>query len=212
MRKLTLSDLPSVRGKLIENAPLAPYSWFRVGGPADALFLPADEEDLAAFLSDLDQSIPVTVLGVGSNLIIRDGGIEGVVVRLMGKYWGNVDLLNATTIEARAGALDMAVAREAAKNGTRGLEFLSGIPGSIGGATRTNAGCYGRELKDVLNQLVGITRSGERVRYQGEMIDYDLPQITMSYRHTDLPSDLIVTSLVLSGMPDRNSCHRCAAS
>lgn len=199
MKKLTLTDLPCAQGRLIENAPLAPYSWFRVGGPADVLFLPKDEEDLAAFLSGLDQDIPVTVLGVGSNLIIRDGGIEGVVVRLMGKYWGNIDLLNATTLQARAGALDMAVACEAAKNGMRGLEFLSGIPGCIGGATRTNAGCYGRELKDILNQIEGLNRHGESVRYQGKMIDYDLPQLRMSYRHTDLPADLIVTSLVLSG-------------
>ncbi len=191
--------LPPVRGKLIEGAPLAPYTWFRVGGPADILFLPEDEDDLSAFLAVLDPAVPVTVLGVGSNLIVRDGGIEGVVIRLMGKHWGKVEAINATSFRAGAGALDLAVAKAAAANGTRGLEFLSGIPGSIGGATRTNAGCYGRELKDVLNQLDGITRTGERVTYQGTLVDYGLPQIRMDYRHSELPEDFIVTRLVLSG-------------
>ena len=196
---MTRTSFPPVRGKLIENAPLAPYTWFRVGGPADALFLPADEEDLAQFLAALDPAIPVTVLGVGSNLIVRDGGIEGVVIRLMGKHWGKVEAINATSFWAGAGALDLAVAKAAAANGTRGLEFLSGIPGSIGGATRTNAGCYGRELKDVLNQLEGIARTGERVTYQGALVDYGLPQVRMDYRHSELPEDFIVTRLVLSG-------------
>lgn len=196
---MTLTSFPPVRGKLIENAPLAPYTWFRVGGPADALFLPADEDDLAQFLAALDPAIPVTVLGVGSNLIVRDGGIEGVVIRLMGKHWGKVEAINATSFWAGAGALDLAVAKAAAANGTRGLEFLSGIPGSIGGATRTNAGCYGRELKDVLNQLEGITRTGERMTYQGDLVDYGLPEVRMDYRHSELPEDFIVTRLVLSG-------------
>lgn len=196
---MTLPSLPPARGKLIANAPLAPYTWFRVGGPADTLFLPEDEADLEAFLKALDPAIPVTVLGVGSNLIVRDGGIEGVVIRLMGKHWGKVEAINATSFWAGAGALDLAVAKAAAVNGTRGLEFLSGIPGTIGGATRTNAGCYGRELKEILNQLEGITRAGERVTYQGSMIDYGLPQVGMSYRHSELPEDFIVTRLVLSG-------------
>ena len=108
-------SLPPVRGKLLHNASLAPYTWFRVGGPADWLFLPADEDDLADFLSALDRSVPVTVLGVGSNLIVRDGGIEGVVVRLMGKYWGEIDALDDGTVAARAGALDLSVAKAAAR-------------------------------------------------------------------------------------------------
>ena len=157
-------SLPPVRGKILPDASLAPYTWFRVGGPADYLFLPADAEDLSQFLTALDPAVPVTTLGVGSNLIVRDGGIEGVVIRLMGKYWG-----------------------------------LSGIPGSIGGATRTNAGCYGRELKDVLNQLEGVTRSGEHIVYQGGMVDYGLPTVQMDYRHSELPEDFIVTRLLLSG-------------
>ena len=144
---MTAFPLPPVRGKIIENAPLAPYTWFRVGGPADALFLPADEEDLSAFLTALDPDVPVTVLGVGSNVIVRDGGIRGVVIRLMGKYWGMAQALDGITMEARAGALDLAVAKAAAQNGIRGLEFLSGIPGSIGGH-RTAAGTPRRHAAD----------------------------------------------------------------
>jgi len=193
------SKLPPVRGKLIEAAPLAPYTWFRVGGPADALFLPADEEDLTAFLAALPGEVPVTVLGVGSNVIVRDGGIEGVVIRLMGKHWGELTDINATSVSARAGALDLSVAKHAAKEGLDGLSFLSGIPGSIGGAVRTNAGCYGCELKDVLNQVTGVTRSGEIKTWQGQMVDYGLPQVSFSYRHTDFPSDVIITEILLSG-------------
>lgn len=196
---LTLNDLPEVRGKLSLKAPLAPYTWFRAGGPADALFLPADEDDLSAFLAALDPAIPLTVLGVGSNVIVRDGGLEGVVIRLAGGYWGAADPLNATSVSARAGALDMRIAQVAAKNGTAGLEFLSGIPGSIGGAVRTNAGCYGRELKDALNRLYAVTRSGERVSFQGSLVDHGDSEIGFSYRHTDFPPDLIVTEVVLSG-------------
>ena len=196
---MTAFPLPPVRGKILENAPLAPYTWFRVGGPADALFLPADEEDLQAFLTALDPSVPVTVLGVGSNVIVRDGGIEGVVIRLMGKYWGNADALDGITVEARAGALDLAVAKTAAANGIRGLEFLSGIPGSIGGATRTNAGCYGRELRDTLVALHGFRRDGSRAAYRGPGKPGAQPEAHFSYRHTDLPDDLIVTRLILEG-------------
>ena len=195
----TDTSLPPVRGKILQNASLAPYTWFRVGGPADWLFLPADAEDLSLFLRELDPAVPVTTLGVGSNLIVRDGGIEGVTIRLMGKYWGEVSAVNATTLSAGAGALDLAVARAAAANGTRGLEFLSGIPGSIGGATRTNAGGYGRELKGVLNKLEGITRAGEPVAYQGDRAEYGLPALKMDYRHSELPEDFIVTRLLLSG-------------
>ena len=192
-------NLPEVRGKLIPGAELAPYTWFRVGGPADALFLPADEEDLAAFLKALDPAIPVTVLGVGSNLIVRDGGIPGVVIRLMGKYWGEIEALDGITLTARAGALDLAVAKAAASNGITGLEFLSGIPGSLGGATRTNAGCYGAELRDRLVALHGFRRDGSRAAYRGPGKPGALPEAHFSYRHTDLPDDLIVTRLILEG-------------
>ena len=190
------SKLPPVRGKLIENAPLAPYTWFRVGGAADALFLPADKEDLAAFLSALPDEVPVTVLGVGSNVIVRDGGIGGVAVRLMGKYWGEI-ARNEGEVRARAGALDLAIAKYAAREGLSGLSFLSGIPGSIGGAVRTNAGCYGRELRDVALRIEGVTRAGEPVAYQTGLSDFGLPLTKFSYRHTDFPDDVIVSQVVL---------------
>ena len=196
---LDLADLPKTRGKLIERPSLAPYTWFRVGGPADVLFLPADEDDLAAFLKALPESIPLTVLGVGSNTIVRDGGIAGVTVRLMGKYWGETNRIADTQLEARAGALDLSVAKAAAKSGLSGLSFLSGIPGTIGGALRTNAGCYGRELKDVLSTLHGVTRAGDPVVYQGGRADFGHPKIDFSYRHSDLPPDVIVTRVVLTG-------------
>lgn len=194
-----LDRLPKVRGQLLADQALAPFTWFRVGGAADALFLPKDEDDLSHFLAKLDPLIPVTVLGAASNVIVRDGGVVGVVVRLAGKYWGEIEVLNATTLRARAGALDMAVARKAAAEGIAGLEFLSGIPGTLGGAVPTNAGCYGRELKDVLLQLEGFNRKGERVVMQGLLVDDGKAQLHMEYRHTDLPEDVIVTALVLAG-------------
>ncbi|MEO1643441.1 MAG: UDP-N-acetylmuramate dehydrogenase, partial [Pseudomonadota bacterium] len=126
--------------------------------------------------------------------IVRDGGIEGVVIRLMGGYWGQVEIDEDGQVKARAGALDLSVARAAAKAGVSGLSFLSGIPGSVGGAVRTNAGCYGRELSDVVGAVEGITRRGERiVRARGD--------IHFSYRHTDFPDDIIVTRLHLNGTP-----------
>jgi UDP-N-acetylmuramate dehydrogenase len=187
-------SLPEVRGKLLRDAPLAPYTWFRVGGAADALFLPADEDDLADFLKALPEDVPVTVLGVGSNTIVRDGGIEGVVIRLMGGYWGAIEVQADGEVLARSGALDLSVARAAAKAGVSGLSFLSGIPGSMGGAIRTNAGCYGRELSDVVSAVEGINRRGEKtVRLRN--------QIHFNYRHTDFPDEIIVTRLYLIGQP-----------
>lgn len=191
-----LESLPPLRGKLLKDAPLAPYTWFRVGGTADALFLPADDADLASFLKALPEEVPVTVLGVGSNTIVRDGGIEGVVVRLMGGYWGKVKHYE-TRVSARAGALDLSVAKAAARAGIGGLSFLSGIPGSIGGAVRTNAGCYGHELSDIVTAVDGISRAGEPVTLQRKDIGF-------SYRHTDFASNIVVTQLHLegSGMAD----------
>lgn len=194
--------LPDVRGKLLFDQPLAPYTWFRVGGPADVLFLPKDEDDLAGFLKALPEEMPLHFMGVASNSIIRDGGIEGVTIRLMGGYWGGVEPVGAHSLFARAGALDLAVAKASAKHAIAGLTFLSGIPGSIGGAVRTNAGCYGRELKDVANQIEGITRSGERVRFEAEIAQYGDPKIDFSYRHTNFPDDVIVTGILLTGSGD----------
>ena len=191
-----ISKCPPVRGKLIENTPLAPYTWFRVGGAADALFLPADKDDLAAFLQALLETVPVTILGVGSNVIVRDGGIAGVVIRLMGKYWGEISH-QGDEVSARAGALDLAIAKYAARANLAGLSFLSGIPGSIGGAVRTNAGCYGRELRDVALMVRGINRAGEHVAFQTGVRDFGLPHVGFSYRHTDFSSEIIVTDVQL---------------
>ncbi|MEM1146710.1 MAG: UDP-N-acetylmuramate dehydrogenase [Pseudomonadota bacterium] len=185
------NTLPELRGKMMKNAALAPYTWFRVGGVADALFLPADEADLATCLKALPQEVPVTVLGVGSNTIVRDGGIEGLVVRLMGGYWGEV-CIEGDQLTARAGALDLSVAKAAAKAGLSGLSFLSGIPGSMGGAVRTNAGCYGFALGDAVTRVDGICRDGTAISLAREKIGF-------AYRDTDFPADVIVTCLHLKG-------------
>ena len=191
------STLPDVRGQLIMDAPLAPYTWFRVGGPTDVLFLPADADDLSAFLAALPEAVPVTVLGVGSNVIVRDGGLAGVVVRLAGRAWAQQETVSDETIRVGTGALDLAVAKTAAEAGQGGLSFLSGIPGTLGGAMRTNAGCYGRELKDVLVSIEAVTRAGDRVQLPASALG-------LTYRHSDLPEDLIVTSATLKVEPGQD--------
>lgn len=187
-------DLPEVRGKLLRDEPLGPYTWFRVGGAADVLFLPADADDLADFLKALDPRVPVTVLGVGSNVIVRDGGVEGVVIRLAGRPWAQITT-GGDTITAGAGALDSMVARASAKAGIGGLEFYAGIPGTIGGALIMNAGCYGSETKDVLVSARGLTRSGER-------LDYALADFGYTYRHSEAPADIIWLEATYRGTPD----------
>lgn len=185
--------LPTVRGRLLFDERLAPFTWFRVGGPADVLFLPADEEDLAALLAALPLEVPVTVLGSGSNVIVRDGGIEGVVVRLAGRGFGEVALdETAAQLIAGAAVLDAAVARAAAKGGLAGLEFFAGIPGSIGGALTMNAGCYGAETADVLVVAWGVDRTGRRQ----VVMPADL---RLSYRHSAAPDGLIWTGAILQG-------------
>jgi UDP-N-acetylmuramate dehydrogenase len=186
--------LPEVRGKLLRDEPLGPYTWFRVGGAADVLFLPADADDLADFLKALDASVPVTVLGVGSNVIVRDGGVEGVVIRLAGRPWAQITT-DGDTITAGAGALDSMVARASARAGIGGLEFYAGIPGTIGGALTMNAGCYGSETKDVLVSARGLTRAGERV-------DYALADFGYTYRHSEVPADIIWLEATYRGRPD----------
>lgn len=189
-------SLPAVRGKLRLDEPLAPFTWLRVGGPADALFLPADEEDLAAFLRALPPETPVTVLGVGSNVIVRDGGIEGVVVRLAGRAFGEIHVeADGAKVIAGPGALDAAVARAAAKAGIAGLAFLAGIPGTIGGALTMNAGCYGRETKDVLLAAWGMDTTGEPRAFA-------LPDLGYSYRANAAPLGTIWTGAVFQGCPD----------
>jgi len=188
-----LDRLPPVRGKLLADEPLAPFSWFRVGGPADALFLPKDEDDLADFLSRLDPIIPVTVLGAASNVIVRDGGIAGVVIRL-GPAFGKV-AADGLRVSAGAAALDARVSVVAANAGIAGLEFFSGVPGTIGGALRMNAGCYGRETKDVLVGARALTRDGRRVTLSNADFHF-------SYRHTEAPDDLIFLDALFEGVKD----------
>jgi UDP-N-acetylmuramate dehydrogenase len=187
--------LPAVRGKLLFDEPLAPFTWFRVGGAADVLFLPADVEDLAAFLSGLPAEAPVTVLGVGSNVIVRDGGVEGVVIRLAGRAFGSVQALEGDRIRAGVAALDAQVARAAAKAGIAGLEFYAGIPGSVGGALSMNAGCYGSETKDVLVSAWGYDRTGARR-------DLQLADFGYTYRHSEAPGDIVWVEALFQGRPD----------
>jgi UDP-N-acetylmuramate dehydrogenase len=163
--------LPATRGKLSFDEPLAPFTWLRVGGPADVLFLPQDEDDLAGFLAGLDPAVPVTPIGVGSNLLIRDGGVEGVVIRL-GRAFAAIEPRGEGRIFAGAAALDSAVAREAGRAGVAGLEFYRGVPGAIGGALVMNAGCYGAETKDVLVEAYAVTREGGRATLSNAQMDF----------------------------------------
>jgi UDP-N-acetylmuramate dehydrogenase len=186
--------LPAVRGKLLRDEPLGPFTWFRVGGPAEVLFLPADPDDLASFLRALPAEVPLTILGVGSNVIIRDGGVPGVTIRLAGRAFAGIKA-DGTRLTVGAAALDAMLAREAAKAGIAGLEFYAGIPGSIGGALTMNAGCYGRETKDVLVSAWGYDRSGARR-------ELALADFGYSYRHSDAPADIIWVEAVYEGTPD----------
>ena len=188
--------LPAVRGKILKDEPLGPFTWFRVGGPAEVIFLPQDEDDLATFLKGLDPAVPVMALGVGSNTLVRDGGVDGVVIRL-GKGFAKVEPREKGRIFAGAAVLDAVLAREAAKAGISGLEFYRGVPGSIGGACVMNAGCYGGETKDVLVEAYAVTRSGERLTLSNADLDY-------SYRRSGRAAkgDLIFTGALFEGAPD----------
>ena len=190
-------SLPRVRGKLLFDEPLAPFTWLRVGGPADALFLPQDEDDLATFLAGLNPSVPVIVLGVGSNTLVRDGGVEGVVIRLAGRAFGKVESRGNNTIYAGAAALDANLAREAGKAGIAGLEFYRGVPGLIGGAVVMNAGCYGAETKDVLVEAYAVTRAGEPMTYSNSAMGF-------SYRKSSKAAEggLIFTGALYAGTSD----------
>jgi UDP-N-acetylmuramate dehydrogenase len=188
-----LDRLPPVRGKILANEVLAPFTWFRVGGAADALFLPKDEQDLSEFLSKLDPLIPVTVLGAASNVIVRDGGVAGVVIRL-GPSFGKITT-DGLRVTAGAAALDARVSVAAANAGIAGLEFFSGVPGTIGGALRMNAGCYGSETKDVLVEAVALDRSGKRVALKNADFHF-------SYRHTEAAEDLIFIEALFEGRQD----------
>jgi UDP-N-acetylmuramate dehydrogenase len=181
-----------LRGRLVANAPIAEATWFRVGGPAEALFSPADEDDLACLLNVLPREIPVTMIGLGSNLIVRDGGIQGLVIRLGGRAFGAIEIADDRRVVAGAGAPDQFVAKAAAKAGVDGLAFLRGVPGSIGGALVMNAGAHGREVKDVLIEARGLDRTGASRIFSNEELSFD-------YRHSSAPDDIVFTRATFRG-------------
>ncbi|MBF0372507.1 MAG: UDP-N-acetylmuramate dehydrogenase [Alphaproteobacteria bacterium] len=188
-----IDRLPRVRGRLTADAPLGRQTWFGVGGPAEALFRPADLDDLSRFLAELPEGVPVTVIGVASNLLVRDGGVPGVVIRLGGGF-ARVTALADGLIVAGAGALDANVALTACEAGLGGLEFLSGVPGTIGGALRMNAGAYGAEVKDVLAWAEAVDGSGRVHRLEPAEMGF-------GYRHCAVAEDWIFTAAGLRGRP-----------
>jgi UDP-N-acetylmuramate dehydrogenase len=185
-----IDRLPAVRGRLSAGAPLAGVTWFRVGGPAEVLFRPVDLADLKAFLAAKPQDVPVTVIGVASNLLVRDGGIPGVTIRL-GRGFAGIEA-DGETITAGAAALDLNVAKVAAQAGIAGLEFLCGVPGTLGGAVRMNAGAYDREIKDVLNEAAFVDADGKDIRVPVDALGF-------AYRHSSFPPDWICVSATLAG-------------
>jgi UDP-N-acetylmuramate dehydrogenase len=185
-----IDRLPRVRGRLSEAAPLNRVTWFRVGGPAEVMFRPEDPADLADFLATCPADVPLTLLGVGSNLLVRDGGVPGVVIRLTRGF--NEIAAEHDTIFAGAGALDQNIAKTAQLHGIGGLEFLAGVPGTLGGALRMNAGAYGTEIKDVLMEAEAVHRDGTRRRFAVADLDY-------SYRHCGLDADWIFLGARLKG-------------
>lgn len=190
------TQLPAVRGKLLVDEALAPFTWFRVGGPADVVFLPADEQDLSDFLNALDPAVPVLAIGVGSNLLVRDGGVEGVVIRL-GKGFNTVEALGNNLIKAGSAVPDAILARKAADAGIAGLEFYAGIPGTIGGAVIMNAGCYGSETVNVVKSIRVMDRAGQVRELAVEDLHY-------TYRHSVLQDGevQIVLDAIFEGATD----------
>jgi UDP-N-acetylmuramate dehydrogenase len=187
-----LSQLPTVRGAYEAQAVLAPYTWFRVGGPAEVLFSPADEDDLAAFLAGCPADVALTVIGVASNTLIRDGGIPGVTIKL-GRPFAEIRV-DGTTVTAGAAAPDRKVAAVARDHALTGLEFLTGIPGVVGGAVRMNAGAYGREVVDVILSADAVDRQGGRHRLAAAALD-------LTYRHCGVPEDWIFTRASFTSTP-----------
>ena len=183
--------MPTLRGRLLANEPLAPLTWFRVGGPAQVLFMPEDEADLAYFLTHLPAEIPVTVVGLGSNLIVRDGGVPGVVIRL-GRGFGEVKVEPGERVRAGTAVPDVKVSRAAQEASIAGLAFFRGIPGAIGGALRMNGGAYGRETKDALIEARGVDRQGNVRVFTNADLHY-------TYRHCGAPDDIIFTEALFQG-------------
>lgn len=196
--------MPELRGRLLANQSLGEFIWFRVGGPAQVFFMPDDENDLAYFLRNLPPEIPITVIGAGSNLIVRDGGVPGVVIRL-GRGFNDVKVEDHRVIVGAA-MLDVMVARAAQAAGVAGLAFLSGIPGTVGGALRMNGGAYGGETKDILIEARGVDR-------QGNVRTFSNGDMGFSYRHCGVPDDVIFTTAVLqgrAGVPDEITAEMAA--
>jgi UDP-N-acetylmuramate dehydrogenase len=190
-----VATMPAVRGKLTPNAPLAPLVWFKSGGAAEWLFEPADVEDLIDFLRELDPEVPVMALGLGSNLIVRDGGVPGVVVRL-GKAFAKIDPLDETTLRCGGGASGILVSSTARDAGIAGLEFLRGIPGTVGGFVRMNGGAYGREVRDILVSAKLVLRSGE-------LVEWPLGKLGYIYRHSEVPEGAVVVEATFRGIPGK---------
>jgi UDP-N-acetylmuramate dehydrogenase len=186
--------IDEVRGKLVPNQLLSEVTWFRVGGPAQLFYMPADEADLAFFLAHLPQDIRATTIGLGSNLLIREGGIDGVVIRLSGKAFGQVEILDDHKLRVGTSLPDVKVATAAAEAGIDGLTFYRGIPGGIGGALYMNAGCYGTETRDRMVELRAVTRQGEIVTLTNADMDY-------RYRKSNGPRGAVFTSAVYQGVP-----------
>jgi UDP-N-acetylmuramate dehydrogenase len=183
--------LPDLRGRLAANASLSDITWFRVGGPAQILFRPADEADLAYFLKHLPEDVPVTVIGLGSNLLVRDGGIPGVVIRL-GRGFGDITVEEGNRLRAGSAAPDVKVSRAAADAGIAGLAFYRGIPGGVGGALRMNGGAHGRETCEVLVEARAVDRAGN-------IHTLSVGDMNYSYRHCGAPSDYIFTEALFQG-------------
>ena len=195
-----IDRLPPVRGRIARAVPLGAMTWFRVGGPAELLFRPADAEDLAQFLAALPEEVPVTAIGVGSNLLVRDGGVPGVVIRLAGPLAEVA--VGGRMIEAGAGALDLTVAMTALDAGLGGMEFLSGVPGTIGGALRMNAGAFGGEMKDVTRGATALDRAGTLHRLGPDDLGF-------GYRSCRVPDGWIFLAASLEGAPsDRDAIAR----
>jgi len=192
MRELA-PRLPELRGKLKAGVVLADLTWFRVGGPAELLYSPADEADLAYFMANAAPEIPVTIIGLGSNLLVRDGGIGGVVIRL-GKGFGDIRIEAGSRLRAGAAVPDVKVARAAADAGIAGLSFYRGIPGCVGGALRMNGGAHGRETKEVVVEVRAVDR-------QGRVHVLPVAELHYAYRHCGVPEDLIFTEALFQGEP-----------
>nr|WP_306265290.1 UDP-N-acetylmuramate dehydrogenase [Pararhizobium sp. IMCC3301] len=187
-------SVPGLRGSLTAEADLSKITWFRVGGPAEALFMPADEAELALVLSTLGEDVPVMVLGLGSNLLVRDGGIPGLVIRLSGKGFGQIEVADSLTIHVGTAVPDLRLAKAAGEAGIAGFSFYRGIPGCVGGALRMNAGAHGGETRDLLVEAHALDRQGKRHILSNADLGY-------AYRHCSAPQDYIFTKAVYRGTP-----------